>query len=186
MRGAWMWPAFAVLTVLDGLLIHWRPLAGDGTALVPALLLAFFFNLVVVAVLAPMAGALLRRRRRDLPRLVSHDYAGTVLLGVVSGLVLLAGLLHGPAVEEGRRDVRAQTLAVHRYVLGQAPPEYRPHLAAADTLRLEEDLFRTCVPGDDPKRRLCLFVNTDQEPAGVQVDGNREPNSSFGGRRSGA
>jgi len=129
LRGAWMWPAFAVLTALDGASIHWRPFAGDGTGVVPALLLGFFFNLVVAAVLAPMAGTLLRRRRGDLPRVVAHDYAGTALMAGVTIVVLAAGLAHRPAVLDEERDFRAQALAVHSYVRAQAAPQYRANLA---------------------------------------------------------
>src|SRR3954447_18223154 len=78
LRGAWMWPAFVGLTVFDGLLLHARPIAGDSMSVVEGLLLGCFFTLVAVAVVAPLIGALLRRRRRpDLPRIVAHDYAGT-------------------------------------------------------------------------------------------------------------
>ncbi|HVE67838.1 MAG TPA: hypothetical protein VNB64_04585 [Solirubrobacteraceae bacterium] len=179
MRGAWMWPAFAAFTVLDGVLIHERPLAGDATGLVPALILASVFNLIAVAVLGRMGGWLLRRRRRDLPAVVAHDYAGTACLFAVAAAVAVAGQIHRPAVDERRADFAAQAAAVRRWVLTQAPPEYRRNLRRADSLRLGADLYRTCVPGPDPRRALCLFVNTDQHPPGVRVDPNREPNESF-------
>ncbi len=40
LRGAVLWPTFAVLTVADGVLLHLLPIAGDVIGLVPALLLA--------------------------------------------------------------------------------------------------------------------------------------------------
>ena len=46
-------------------------------------------------------------------------------------------------------------------------------------MRLEEDLYRACVPGPDPKRWLCLFVNTEQRPAGVALDHDRAPNAAY-------
>lgn len=184
MRGAWMWPAFAGLTLLDGLALHARPIAGERTDLVSGLLLAAFFNLVVVAVIAPLAGALLRRRRGDLPRVVATDYAGTALMLLVTAGVLAAGAIHHPKVEERQRDFRAQAAAVRTYVVHQAPPAYRANLARADTRRVDAELFRTCVPGPDPERALCLFVDTSQSPPGVKVDPNRETNRSFGGRRT--
>src|SRR3954465_1849807 len=60
MRGALEWPLFAVLTVVDALVLHAWPIAGDGIGIVPALLLAAFFNLVAVAAGGPLAGWLLR------------------------------------------------------------------------------------------------------------------------------
>jgi hypothetical protein len=178
-----MWPAFAGLTVFDGLFLHERPIAGEHTGVVEGLLLGCFFNLVAVAVLAPMVGAVVRRRwRPDLPRIVAHDYAGTALLVAVSVGLVAAGLAHHPAVREGKADFRAQAVAVHDYVLAQAPA-YAGQLSRATTLRLEADLYRTCVPGGD-RRRLCLLVNTDQSPPGVRRDPSAEPNENLG--RNGA
>jgi hypothetical protein len=51
-----------------------------------------------------------------------------------------------------------------------------------DTLKLESDLYRTCVPGRDPDRAFCVFVSTDTSPPGVRADANRETNTSFAGR----
>ena len=41
LRGAWLWPTFAVAMVVDAVLLHMLPIAGDGgTGWVPAFLLA--------------------------------------------------------------------------------------------------------------------------------------------------
>jgi hypothetical protein len=184
MRGAWMWPTFAALTVLDALLVHARPISGEGTGLIPALLLACFLNLVAVAVGAPVAGALLRRRRRDLPLVVAHDYAGTALLVAVTAGLAAGGAAHRPAVLEQRRDLRAQQAAAQAYLLRSAPAVYRAHLRRADTRRIDRDLYRTCVPGGDPRRALCVFVDTAKSPPAVRLDPDRETNQSFAGRRA--
>ena len=78
LRGAWLWPTFLALTVVNAIVLRELPLAGERgpDGIMPALILAGFMNLVVVAVLAPLAGWLLRRRRRDLPRLIATDYSG--------------------------------------------------------------------------------------------------------------
>jgi hypothetical protein len=180
MRGAWMWPAFAGLTLFDGLLLHARPIAGDSMSVVEGLLLGCLFNLVAVAVVAPLIGALVRRRRRpDLPRIVAHDYAGTGLLVLVSLGLVAGGIAHHPAVSRHRADFRAQAVAVRDYVLHQAPA-LAHRLPEATTLRLDADLYRTCVPGG-PTRRLCLLVNTDQSPPGIRRDPSGEPNESVAG-----
>ena len=44
---------------------------------------------------------------------------------------------------------------------------------------MEDELFRTCTPGDDPKRWFCVYVATDTSPPGVTVDQNRESNDSL-------
>lgn len=183
MRGAWQWPAFVALTLADGILLHTLPIAGDGIDVVPAVILAGFFNLFAVAVGAPIAGLLLRRRRRDLPRIVAADYAGTALLLGVSAILLGAGLLHRPAIRASQRDMADQAAAVRRYVLGEEPAAYRIGLANANTWKIEDDLFRTCVPRHGSSRWLCLLVDTSQRPPGLTVDEDHVPNQQFFGAR---
>jgi hypothetical protein len=176
LRGAWQWPAFVVLTAVDGVLLAVLPFTGDGSTLVAGILIAGFINLFAVAVLAPLAGAALRRRRPDLPRLIARDYAGTAALIAVTALLVAGGLAHRPAVQGERDDERAAVAGVREYVLGHAPA-YRRGLAAIDARLLEPDLYRACVPGRGGW--LCLFVSTDQTPAGVTVDPDRVPNSDY-------
>ena len=179
MRGAWLWPTFVLLTLADGIALEVLPIAGDGPGgVLPGVLLAGFANLIAVATLAPLLGGRLRRRRPDLPRTVADNYAGTALLCAIAAGILALGLLHRPSVVAAAADRRAQAAAVHDYVVTQAP-EYRDGIALADPMRLEDDLYRTCVPGPDPKRWLCLFVNTEQRPAGVTLDHDRAPNSTY-------
>jgi hypothetical protein len=178
LRGAWQWPLFAALTPLDGIVLAELPFTGSGAGLVGGVLLAGFINLFAVAVLAPGAGRLLRRWRPDLPRLVASDYAGASLLLAITVLLVAGGLLHRPAVADEADDARAVAAAAHDYVLHQAP-EYRRGLAAVDAMRIEPDYYRACVPGADPRRWLCLFVSTDQRPAGVTRDSDQAPNSAY-------
>jgi hypothetical protein len=179
MRGAWLWPSFVALTLLEGIALEVLPIAGDGPGgVVPGVLLAGFANLIAVATLAPLAGYRLRRRRPDLPRPVADNYAGTALLCAITAVIVALGLVHRPSVVAEQAARRAQLGAVHDYVVAQAP-EYRAGIALADSMRLEKDYYRTCVPGPDPKRWLCLFVNTRQRPAGVSVDHDRAPNASY-------
>ena len=180
MRGAWLWPSFVVLTVADGLLLHHLPVYGAGPgSFVGALLTAGFLNLFVVAVLAPLGGRRLRRRRPDLPRFIADNYAGTTLVAVVAVAVMVGGLLHRPAVAAEREAEAAAVAGVHEYVTRSADPEYRAGLAGLDMIRVDDDIYRSCVPGRDPKRWLCLIVNTQQRPAGVAVDSDRAPNSAY-------
>jgi hypothetical protein len=174
MRGAWQWPTFVALTAVDAVLIGRLPFYGTGPDAPGAIMLATFFNLVVVAALAPLGGMLLRRRRRDLPGLIARDYAGTTLLVLVCLVLVLLGITHRSALQEQRRDLQAVHLGVHNYVMSQAP-SFRDGLDAIDTIQLAPDYYRSCVhsPGRAP---LCFFVNTDQAPAGVKRDPSREEN----------
>ena len=179
LKGASQWPAFVLFTTLEGILLNELPISGDGPGgLFAGVLLAGFGNLFLVAVLAPLAGRLVRGRAPDLPKAIATDFAGTAILAAGFIAILAGGLVHRPAVQAERADRLAQFAAVRAYVETQAP-ERRDYLAAADTIRLSEDLFRTCVPGPDPRRPLCLFVETDQHPAGVTHDRDLTPNSSY-------
>ena len=134
--------------------------------MIGALLVAGFFNLLAVALLAPLCGLLLRRRRRDLPFMIARDYAGTALLVLIT--VGAAGGRADPplgACVDERADQRAVFGAVHDYVV-QTAPAFVAGLGTLDDLKLEPDRYRACVPGPE-KRPICLFVNTDQSPAGV-------------------
>jgi hypothetical protein len=179
LRGAWLWPTLLVLTVVDGIVLRVLP-AWDGAPgdLYGALLVAGFANLAAVALLAPAAGAWLRRRRPDLPREIARNYAGTALVWAVTGGLVIGGVAHRPAVREAEFDVAAQSAAVRQYVARNAPG-HRDGLARADYLRIDEDLFRTCVPGPDPRRPLCLLVTTAQHPPGVRRDPDRTPNAAY-------
>ena len=182
LRGATMWPAFVLAVAVDAVLLHELPIAGD-TAPEPfgAVLLAFFFNLVAVAIGAPLAGRWLRRRRAALPKVVADDRAGTVLLGALCAGLAILGLAHRPAMRAGERAFEAQAVAARRYVAAQAPAAFRRNLAHMDTWQPGPDLYRTCVPGPDPRRSFCVIVNTDQRPPGVTRDPNQSPNSVVAG-----
>ena len=177
MRGAWQWPAFAVLTVVDAVLIARLPFRGDGADALGAVLLAGFFNLLVVGVAAPLCALALRRVRRDLPSVVARDYAGTALLALVTCALVAGGLAHRSDVVEQQADRAALMMGLHDYVLSQAP-EFRAGLRSPDVVQLEPDRYRACVYGSE-RLPLCVFVNTDQRPAGIRRDPSREPNTGY-------
>ena len=135
LRGAMLWPVFAVAVVVDTVLLQLLPIAGEGRP-------------------------------------------GVVVLA--AGLLAL-GLAHRPALVAEQDDFAAQSQAVRDYVVSSAAAEYRGKVDRADTWRQGPDLFRTCVPGDDPRRALCLIVTTDQSPPGVTVDPDQRPNSRVAG-----
>jgi hypothetical protein len=173
LRGAWQWPTFVGVTALDTAVIALLPFYGDGTDALGAFLLAVFVNLVAVAVVAPVAGLVVVHARPDLPRIVARDYAGTAVLALASLALVAAGLAHRSTLASDRADVRAALAGVHAYVLSQAPA-YRAGLGYVDTVRIENNLYRACVPGR--RTWLCLYVKTDQQPAGVTRDHDETPN----------
>lgn len=186
-RGAWQWPAFAVGVIADAIVIHQLPFAGeDGPGIVGAALLSGFFNLLVVAVLAPLFGRGLAARHPSLPRFVADDRAGTVLVGALFVVLLVAGIAHRPAVRAAEDDFAAQAAAARRYAAANAPPEFRPGDARLNTWKQGPDLYRTCVPGparagSRPRRWWCVFVRTDQAPPRVTRDPDQQSNAKIAG-----
>jgi|1185.fasta_scaffold520590_2 hypothetical protein len=182
LRGAWQWPAFALAVVVEAVLLDALPVWGDGVGgLVPGLLLAASLNLVVVALVAPVAGLLLRHRRRDLPRAIASDYAGTALVGVLFLGLVAGGLTHRGELAADREARAENAVAVARFIRAREPG-YAHGLAMMDIVRVEGGMYRTCVPGADPDRPLCLFVRTDQDPPAIMRDRDRAPNAVYRSR----
>jgi hypothetical protein len=178
-RGAKLWPTFVVVVVVEAVLLQLLPVSGDdGPGLFAAVLLAGFFNLVLVAVGAPLAGWWLRSRRPEMPSVVATDRAGTALLGAGALVVLALGLGHHSEVRSAHDALAAQAASARRFVLSQAPREYQANVDHLSTWKQGPDLYRTCVAGPDPDRAFCVFVNTDQSPPGVTRDPDQRPNAA--------
>ncbi len=177
-RGAWLWPAFALATPAEAALLHWLPVSGEGSGWVAGLLLAGCLNVAAVAVVGGLGGALLRRRRRDLPKVVADDYAGLAALALVGAALLAAGIVHRPRLAADRAAFAEQSRAVRRWVALHGDAFARAHVDGATAVLVDDDLFRACVPGPDPRRWLCVVVDTSREPPLVRRDESRESNAS--------
>jgi hypothetical protein len=180
LRGAMLWPAFVVATVLEMALLHWLPVQGDATGWIGGLLAAGCLNLIAVVLAGTLGGIWLRRRRPDMPKVVADNYAGTAVLGVVALSLVVAGVLHRPSITDRRAAFGEQSEAVRTWVGHHGDAFARAHVARADSLLMDEDLYRTCVPTRDPKRALCLIVDTSVSPPAIRRDRSREPNASLG------
>jgi hypothetical protein len=179
LRGAMLWPAFMAAVVVEAVLLDRLPVSGDdGPGLFAALLLAGFANLFVVAVAAPLAGRWLRRRRPGMPPVIATDRAGAVLVAAGAALVVALGLAHHPSVQAAHADLDAQAAAARRFFISQGPREFQANVQHLDTVKQGDELYRTCVAGPDPRRALCVFVNTDQSPPGVTRDPDQRPNAA--------
>jgi hypothetical protein len=178
MSGAWLWPTFVVVTLLETGLLHWLPIAGQGSGWIASLLLAGCLNIIAIALLGGIGGVALRRLRRDLPKVVADDRAGLAALALVGLAFLVAGLVHRPELAADDRAFAEQSQAVRLWVQAHGDVFARAHVAAADTVQVDDDLYRTCVPELDPKRWLCLVVDTSHRPPRVRRDKSRESNAS--------
>lgn len=182
LRGAWQAPTFVVLTLVEAVLLNRLPISGDsGSHVVGAFLLCGFFNLTIVALLAPLLARMLQgRTRADVPRSVAQDRAATALMCALALGLLSLGIAHRPSVSAANDDYAAQLGAVRQYVAHQAPPQYRAGIGAEEVWKQKDGFYRTCVPGPDPRRSLCLFVETDGVPT-VTLDPDQQSNSRIAG-----
>jgi hypothetical protein len=185
LRGATMWPAFVVLTLADGLVLHWLPPVRTGVDLIPGILIATFANLFLVGAIAPFLAGRIRARRPGPPapeqaaREVLVDRFGTALL--LAGLVgvIAAGLATRPLVVSETEATEANARAVRAHILASGDGELIRNLETANTIRLSDDYFRTCVARDDRRSHFCMFVDTAKRPAEIVEDKSAEPNSAF-------
>jgi hypothetical protein len=182
-----MWPTFISVTLLDGLILHLLPPIGTGVRLIPAILIATFANLVLIAAVAPwLARRMWNHRPRAEPgappraqREVLTDRIGTaILLATIVGVVA-AGLAARPTVVSETDATQRNAEAFRALVLARGDQELIRNLETANTVRLGDDFFRTCIARDDRKRYFCAFVDTSRHPPDVDVDGSAEPNSAY-------
>ncbi|MEA2161063.1 MAG: hypothetical protein QOD66_3443 [Solirubrobacteraceae bacterium] len=180
-RGAWLWPAFAVVTILDALIGHALPPSGDTQTLVGAGLVASFLNLLGIVLLGRAFGAILRRRRRDLPRIVARDYGGTAAIVTIAAALLGAGLINRSTVIDHQQAKRDAIVRAQAWIGDHAPAEFRSQMALVDTYAIEPGgIYRVCMPSSGGvARTYCVIVKTRMPFAqSVSFDGY-EPNSVF-------
>jgi len=182
-RGAWMWPAFAVVTFGEGVLLWRLPPVGTGLNLIEGVLLATFGNLVLIAAVAPWLANRLAARQRPAPGATEREVlkdrvsTGLLLAGVLG--VVASGLAARPTVvvETEAREQNAE--AVRDFVLASGSDELVRNLETANTVRLGEGYFRTCIARDDRDRFFCVFVDTERSPPEVVKDPSAEPNTVY-------
>ena len=199
LRGGLQWPAFAVLTVGDGLLLHLLPPLASGIDLIPGLIIASFSNLFLVGAVAPfLARRMIAERSAAAasgapavangagaagpggpPYEILLDRAATGLLVAGTLGLVAAGLASRPLIVSETEATELNAMLVRSYALGHASPEYRRNLDAANTIRVAEGYFRTCIPADDRRRVWCLFVDTNLEPPDVREDRSVTPNDKY-------
>jgi hypothetical protein len=184
LRGAWMWPSFVALTLLDGLLLHHLSPVREGINLIPAILLATFGNLVLIGAVGPWLARRMWSRRTaaepDAPPKaqleVLSDRVGTGLL--VAGVfgILAAGLANRPTIvaETDQRERAAREL--FDFVTGHGDAELRRNLEASDTIRLAEGYYRSCIPDDDRERWTCFFLDATTKRTKLIRDPSALPN----------
>jgi hypothetical protein len=179
-RGAWMWPAFLGLTVIDGIIGTLLPGQGDSTRFVGAMLFGAAINLLAIVLLSWPLGLLLRRRRPDFPSFIARDYAGTLALSLVTVALLIVGLLNHASVEADHRAMDDAVVRAQAYIGDHAPAEFVRNMAFVTTFVIQpRTVYRVCVPGRDSGRTYCVIVRV-KLPFGRSVSfSGYEPNAEL-------
>jgi hypothetical protein len=179
-RGAWLWPTFVAATAADALIVHALPFLGSSQSLAGGIVAGLFFNLLLVVLLARPLGALLRRRRTDMPSAVAGNYGGTAAVLVVPVALLVAGLVHHPAIEDQRRVLDDAIIRAIAYIGDRAPDAFRANVQHTDTYTIEPgSIYRTCVPNAARTRTYCVIVKTHMPLARSVVFDGYESNALF-------
>ncbi|HEX4108262.1 MAG TPA: hypothetical protein VHX88_09030 [Solirubrobacteraceae bacterium] len=175
--GAWQWPTFALLVVGELVMLPALPPWGEQFGFISAFVIVGALNLVIVAAVGPLAGAVLRRRRRDLPTIIAQDRASAMLIGALFLAFLGLGIAHEGQIDRQAAEYDAQSNAVRAYVAAHGAAVYRRNIDRANSWQVDPHLYRTCVPSQDPGRDLCLFVDTSHAPPTLRIDSSDTPNA---------
>jgi hypothetical protein len=178
-RGAWLWPTFIVLTLVDGFIVHTLPLAGSSQTLAGGILAGMVLNVLAVVLLSRPLGALLRRRRRDMPVGVARNYAGAGAVVLVTACVLVVGLAHHSTIVAERRTLDDAIMRAIAYIGAQAPQQFRVNVTHSDTYTIQPGVYRTCVPNRAGTRHYCVIVRSRLPLSRSVVPAGSEPNSIF-------
>ena len=157
LRGAWLWPTFVALTVVDAVLLQAVPLAAaTGPRCSGRASCAGFFNLFAVAVAGARSAALLAA---PAPARPAADRAATTRAPrwwSWSRCVLArSGSCTGRRVLEAERAHAARSVAAVQRLRAHAAPRRVPRARRAGRHRAhrEPTCYRTCVPGGRPDAR---------------------------------
>lgn len=180
LAGAWQWPAFCVLTLVDTIVLSRLPFAGGRSTLIGSLLAAGLLNMIVLAVVPRPGAWLLRRRRPDLPREVAADRMGAAGLLALSVVLIVGGVLHRPTLRADDQSLAFARVEARMYAGHHAPERYRP-LRGQDTWHPGPHVYRSCFEGPDPKRDFCVIVRTDEATPILRVDPDQRPNATVAG-----
>jgi hypothetical protein len=183
--GQWRWPAFVAAALVDAILLHELSPGREQIDLPVALIYSSFGNffLIVAAdVLARYAQRKRAERGIEDPHLEVQVDRGAVIALAIGVVGVLAW---GLSTQESRvletEALEENATAVATYVRAHGGEEYVRNLDTANTARLKEDYFRTCVADDERERFLCLFVDTSVDPPRVTRDPTTLPNSEVVG-----
>jgi hypothetical protein len=190
LRGALMWPAFAIFTIGDALLLHFLPPNTTGVRLIPGLIIASFANLFLIGAVASWITRRLvareraahRAERRDpLPREVILDRTATILLSLAAIGLFIAGLGNRPVIVSETNATHEAAVRAENFVEAHGTPEAKANLEDANTRRLASGYFRVCVNLNNRAKAYCMFIDTNKNTVVHDPDSRPNPVALGGG-----
>ncbi len=179
-RGAWLWPTFAAFVVVDAVIGHVLPPTGEKLSVPGAALAGLVLNLIAVILLSRPLGALIRRRRPDLPATVARNYGGTTAVLMITAALLGAGIAHRSSITSEEQTMRDAIVRAQAFIGDRAPDQFRRNVKLVDTVAIQPgSIYRMCVPGAGGRRTYCVIVNTQLPFARSVRFAGYEPNSSL-------
>jgi hypothetical protein len=181
LAGAWLWPTFALLTLLDAFIGHELPPEGDGQSIGSAWLVGVVAMLIGIAAIAPVLALAIRRVGGGMPRVVAHNYAGTAVIVLVSLALLAVGLAHRATVNADRAALTEAVRRAEIWISARAPSEFRADVLDSSAYTIQDaSVYRICVPSHSSARTYCVVVRLGLPRARSVSFSGYEPNSVLG------
>jgi hypothetical protein len=179
-RGAWMWPAFVVLGIADGLIGHALPVSPPSQSVAAGVVVGLILNLICIVVLSAPLGALLRRVRPDLPVMIARNYAGTACVLLVTVGFVGVGLAKRPAIAHDSATMHDAVVRAAAYIGDRAPAQFRQNAGQTDVLTIQEgSVYRVCAWNDPHTRDYCVIVDEHLPFARSVRPAGSEPNATL-------
>jgi hypothetical protein len=179
-RGAWMWPAFVVMAIADGLIGHALPINPPSQSIISGVVVGLVLNLICIVVLSPPIGALVRRVRRDLPVSIARNYAGVLCVLLVTAGFLGIGLAKRATITHDSAAMHDATVRAAAYIGDHAPASFAARADHLDVLVIEEgSIYRVCVENEPGTRYYCVVVREGLSLARSVTPAGSEPNATL-------
>jgi hypothetical protein len=178
LRGAWLWPSFIVLTLIDAAILKALPPAGDSISLVGGWLLGVVISLLAIILLTAPCGYVVRRLHPDMPKLVARDYGGVAIMLLITLAFLGGGLAHRHVVTADRAALADAMARAEAYIGARAPAKFQADSRSLDTYELQAPrIYRICATDATHTESYCVVVDR-HKPFGRSVRyAGSEPNS---------
>lgn len=166
-----------IFTLITTWLLHQNPFGGGQISFVIALPIALLGNLLLAYVLAPWASPFLAstggRRGADAAdpntvALVERWTAGVLMFFAAASLVAVSLAAKDIVITPTKRLEQNAEL-VQRNVDAYAPKEYHRQLGGADTWKMSEKTYRTCVPKPESLTVGWCVVTQVQEDGQLKI-----------------